>query len=70
MYEESKYKYNDRSESNNFSRNNFGFKTNKKMDKKEKLKKCLSIHRIITLISQSNMLNTFLFHHFKDNSWI
>ena len=50
MYEESKYKYNDRSENDNFSRNNFGFKSNKKMDKKEKLKKCLSIHRIINKI--------------------
>ncbi len=50
MFEESKYKYNDRSENDNFNRNNFGFKSNKKMDKKEKLQKCLVIHRIINKV--------------------
>ena len=48
MYEESKYKYNDRSD--NFSRNNYGIKSNKKSDKKEQIKKCLVVHRIINKI--------------------
>ena len=45
MYEESKYKYND-----NLYRNNIGFKSNKKLDKKEKLKKCVDIYGVINKI--------------------
>ena len=48
MYEESKYKYSDRNDS--FNRNNIGFKSNKKTDKKEQLKKCLFVHRTINKI--------------------
>ena len=49
MNEESKYKYNDKSD--NASRNTFGFSSNKKgRDKKEKIKKCLDVHRIINKI--------------------
>jgi hypothetical protein len=47
MYEESKYKYNDKSDSNR--RNNRGSRSNKK-DDKEQLKKCLDIHGIINRI--------------------
>ena len=47
MYEESKYKYNDKSDSNR--RYNRGAKSNKK-DDKEQLKKCLDIHGIINRI--------------------
>ena len=48
MYEESKYQYNDRSD--NFGRNNFEFKSNKKKDKKERLKKCIDVYSIINRI--------------------
>ena len=48
MYEESKYQYNDRSD--NLNRNNLFFKSNKKKDKKEQLKKCIDIYRIINRI--------------------
>ena len=48
MYEESKYKYNDKSD--NSFKNNMGFKSNKKKDVKEQLKKCLDIHGIINRI--------------------
>ena len=48
MYEESKYKYNDKSD--NSYKNNMGFKSNKKKDVKEQLKKCLDIHGIINRI--------------------
>ena len=47
MYEESNNKYTDKTDS--FSRNNIGF-SYKKMDKKEKLKKCLDIYGIINKI--------------------
>ena len=47
MYEDSKNKYTDKSD--NFGKNNIGF-SNKKMDKKEKLKKCLEIHGLINKI--------------------
>jgi len=46
MYEDSKYKYTDKSDS--FSRNNIGLK--KKSDKKEKLKKCLRVNEIVNKI--------------------
>ena len=48
MYEESKYQYNDKSD--NFNRNNLGFKSNIKKDKKEQLSKCLDVYRIINKI--------------------
>ena len=48
MNEESKYQYNDKSD--NFSRNNFGFKSNIKKDKKEQLNKCLDAYKIINKI--------------------
>ena len=47
MYEESKNKYTDKSDT--FGRN-LGFKSNKKMDKKEKLQKCLDIYGVINKI--------------------
>jgi len=47
MYEESKIKYTDKSDT--FGRN-LGFKSNKKMDKKEKLQKCLDIYGVINKI--------------------
>ena len=47
MYEESKNKYTDKSDT--FGRN-LGFKSNKKMDKKEKLQKCLDIYVVINKI--------------------
>ena len=47
MYEESKNKYTDKSDT--FGRN-LGFKSNKKMDKKEKLQKCLDIYGVINRI--------------------
>ena len=46
MYEDSKYKYTDKSDS--FSRNNIGLK--KKSDKKGKLKKCLRVNEIVNKI--------------------
>ena len=48
MNEESKYKYNDKSD--NCNRNNLGFKSNKKLDKKEKLKKCIDVYIVINRI--------------------
>ena len=48
IYEESKNKYTDKSD-DTFGRN-LGFKSNKKMDKKEKLKKCLDIYGVINKI--------------------
>jgi hypothetical protein len=48
MHEESKYKYNNKYD--NFRRNNIRLKSYKKMDKKEKLKKCLDIHEVINKI--------------------
>jgi len=47
MYEKSKLKYNDKNGS--FCRN-LGFKSNKKMGKKEKLKKCLDVYGVINKI--------------------
>ena len=47
MYEKSKYNYNDKNGS--FCRN-IGFKSNKKMGKKEKLKKCLDIYEVTNKI--------------------
>ena len=47
MYEESNNKYTDKTDS--FSRNNIGF-SYKKMDKKEKLKKCLDIYEVTNKI--------------------
>ena len=47
MYEKSKLKYNDKNDS--FCRN-LGFKSNKKMGKKEKLKKCLDVYGVINKI--------------------
>ena len=49
IYEESKYKYNDRSD--NANKNKFGFKSNKKGDQKEQIKKCLAVHRILNKIA-------------------
>ena len=46
MYEDSKYKYSDKSD--NYSRNNIGLK--KKSDKKDKLKKCLGINEVVNKI--------------------
>ena len=48
MYEDSKYKYSDKSDSS--SRNNMRFNSHKKMDNKEKLKKCLEIYKVINKI--------------------
>ena len=48
MYEDSKYKYTDKSDS--LGRNNMGFNPRKKMGKKEKLKKCLEVHEVINRI--------------------
>ena len=49
MNEESKYKYNDRSD--NFGRNNLGENdSNQKGDKTEQIKKCLAVHRMINKI--------------------
>ena len=49
MYEESKYKYNERSD--NFNRSNsMAYNSKKKKDKKEQLKKCLDIYKIINKI--------------------
>ena len=49
MNEESNIKYNDKSD--NASRNTFGFSSNKKGgNKKEQMKKCLDVHRMINKI--------------------
>jgi hypothetical protein len=49
MYEEAKYKYNEKID--NFNRNNsIAYKSKKKTDKKEQLKKCLQVYRIINKI--------------------
>ncbi len=49
MYEESKYKYNERSD--NFNRSNsMAYNSKKKKDKKEQLKKCLDVYKIINKI--------------------
>ena len=48
IYEDSKYKYSDKSDSS--SRNNMRFNSHKKMDNKEKLKKCLEIYKVINKI--------------------
>ena len=45
MYEDSKNKYSDKSDS--LGRNNIGFNQNKKLGKEEKLKKCLGIYGVI-----------------------
>ena len=47
MDEESKYQYNNKSDIN-FNRNNLRFNSKKKKDKKEQLKKCLTIFSIIS----------------------
>jgi hypothetical protein len=49
MYEEAKYKYNEKID--NFNRNNnMAYKSRKKIDKKEQLKKCLEVYKIINRI--------------------
>jgi len=49
MYEETKYKYSERSD--NFNRNNsMIYKSKKKIDKKEQLKKCTEVYRVINKI--------------------
>ena len=49
MYEEGKYKYNEKID--NFNRNNsMAYKSRKKKDKKEQLKKCLEVYKIINRI--------------------
>ena len=49
MYDEAKYKYNEKIDS--FNRNNsMAYKSKKKRDKKEQLKKCLEVYKIINRI--------------------
>ena len=49
IYEEAKYKYNEKID--NFNRNNnMAYKSKKKRDKKEQLKKCLEVYKIINRI--------------------
>jgi len=48
IYEDSKYKYSEKSYSS--YRNNIGFNSHKKMDNKEKLKKCLEVYKVINKI--------------------